>query len=130
MVRYIDRSKGGGEWAELFPMIRHANRTTGFFKLRGVNMNHADFEDTMFSQPNVNDFQAVLVTDEATGREHMRLLIEVKRGTDSADVSGAVAALIKRTFEVSPDVEVLSLGTLAAEFERSIKAPRFVDKRV
>ena len=35
-------------------MIRHANRTTGFFKLRGVNMNHADFEDTMFSEPQVN----------------------------------------------------------------------------
>jgi hypothetical protein len=25
---------------------------------------------------------------------------------------------------------VLPLGTLAAEFERSIKAPRFVDKRI
>jgi hypothetical protein len=25
---------------------------------------------------------------------------------------------------------VLPLGTLAAEFERSIKAPRFVDRRV
>jgi phenylacetate-coenzyme A ligase PaaK-like adenylate-forming protein len=27
MVRYIDRSQGTGQWAELFPMIRHANRT-------------------------------------------------------------------------------------------------------
>jgi phenylacetate-CoA ligase len=111
-------------------MIRHANRTTGFFKLRGVNMNHADFEDTMFSQPQVNDFQAVMVTEDATGREALRLLIEVKRGADSGEVSRAVETLIKRVFEVTPDVEVLPLGTLAAEFERSIKAPRFVDKRV
>ena len=130
MVRTIDRSQGTGQWAELFPMIRHANRTTGFFKLRGVNMNHADFEDTMFSEPQVNDFQAVLVTEDATGREAMRLLIEVKRGSDDAAVRDLVGALIKRTFEVTPDVEVLPLGTLAAEFERSIKAPRFVDKRV
>ena len=41
-----------------------------------------------------------------------------------------VGALIKRTFEVTAEVEVLPLGTLAAEFERSIKAPRFVDKRI
>ena len=131
VVRYIDKTdKGRGIWAELFPMIRHANRTTGFFKLRGVNMNHADFEDTMFSEPQVNDFQAVLITEEKTGREGLRLLIEVKRGSDNATVSELVGALIKRTFEVTPDVEVLPLGTLAAEFERSIKAPRFVDKRI
>ena len=125
VVRYIDKTdKGRGIWAELFPMIRHANRTTGFFKLRGVNMNHADFEDTMFSEPQVNDFQAVLVTEEKTGREGLRLLIEVKRGSDNATVRDLVGALIKRTFEVTPDVEVLPLGTLAAEFERSIKAPQ------
>lgn len=130
IVRYIDRTSNTGAWADLFPMIRHANRTTGFFKLRGVNMNHADFEDTMFREPQVNDFQAVLVTDETTGREGMRLLIEIKRGSDDATVSRRIATLVKRTFEVSPEVEILPLGTLAAEFERSIKAPRFVDKRV
>jgi phenylacetate-CoA ligase len=130
MVRYIERSKGLGIWAELFPMIRHANRTTGFFKLRGVNMNHADFEDTMFKEPQVNDFQVVLLTEEGTGREAMRLLIEVKRGANEGEISGAVEALIKRTFEVTPEVEVMPIGTLAAEFEGSIKAPRFVDKRL
>lgn len=130
IVRYIDRSSNTGEWADLFPMIRHANRTTGFFKLRGVNMNHADFEDTMFREPQVNDFQAVLVTDETTGREGMRLLIEIKRGSDDVTVAQRIATLIKLTFEVSPEVEILQLGTLAAEFERSIKAPRFIDKRI
>lgn len=130
IVRYIDRSSNTEEWADLFPMIRHANRTTGFFKLRGVNMNHADFEDTMFREPQVNDFQAVLVTDETTGREGMRLLIEIKRGSDDVTVAQRIATLIKLTFEVSPEVEILQLGTLAAEFERSIKAPRFIDKRI
>jgi len=129
MVRFIEHSHGSGRWVELFPMIRHANRTTGFFKLRGVNMNHADFEDLMFKQPQVNDFQVVLMTEDGTGRETMRLLIEVKRGADVKEVPVEVAGMIKHTFEVSPLVEVLPLGTLAAEFERSIKAPRFVDKR-
>jgi hypothetical protein len=36
---------------------------------------------------------------------------------------------IKRTFEITPLVQVLKRGTLAAEFERSLKAPRFVDQR-
>ncbi|CAN0493329.1 unnamed protein product, partial [Discosporangium mesarthrocarpum] len=33
------------------------------------------------------------------------------------------------TFEVTPGVSVLELGTLAKEFESSVKAPRFADKR-
>ena len=53
-------------------MIRHANRTTGFFKVRGVNVNHAEFEDFMFRNADVLDFQAVLETEEATGREGLR----------------------------------------------------------
>jgi hypothetical protein len=36
---------------------------------------------------------------------------------------------VKRTFEFSPQVELLQRGTLATEFERSLKAPRFVDRR-
>ena len=38
--------------------------------------------------------------------------------------------MVKRVFEVSALVEVLPLGTLAREFEKSVKAPRFVDQRV
>ena len=49
-------------------------------------------------------------------------------------VPAFVAALLKPCLAaaamVVPLVEVLPLGTLAAEFERSIKAPRFVDRRV
>jgi phenylacetate-CoA ligase len=129
IVRLIEQSSGSGVWADLFPVIKHANRTTGFFKIRGVNVNHAEFEDMMFQQSLVNDFQALLVTDEKTGLEGIRVLIEVKRGHDGEDVCSNVSAVIKKTFEINPNVEVISLGTLAAEFERSVKAPRFVDRR-
>ena len=130
IVRVIERSAGTGPWAELFPMIKHANRTTGFFKIRGVNVNHAELEDLMFRQGAVNDFQAVLQTEGGTGREQIKLLIEIKRGTDDSTICAEVAKCVKTTFEVVPLVEILPLGTLAAEFERSVKAPRFVDQRV
>jgi phenylacetate-CoA ligase len=129
IVSFVDRSAGDGLWADLFPMIRHANRTTGFFKIRGVNINHAEFEDLMFREDAVNDFQALLQTDGATGREDIKVLIEVRRGCDEAKVCADAANAVKRTFEVMPKIEVLPLGTLAAEFERSVKAPRFVDQR-
>jgi phenylacetate-CoA ligase len=129
-VRLIERSAGTGPYAELFPIIKHANRTTGFFKIRGVNINHAEFEDLMFRNGAINDFQAVLQTDEATGREELKLLIEVKRGSDTAGICAEVVQAVKHSFEVTPRLEALALGTLAAEFEKSLKAPRFVDQRV
>ena len=78
----------------------------------------------------IDDVRRTKVRLEEYIRQRGKELIEVKRGSDNATVSELVGALIKRTFEVTPDVEVLPLGTLAAEFERSIKAPRFVDKRI
>ena len=128
VVTYFDAGASRGAYADVFPMIRHAQRTTGFFKIRGVNVNHAEFEDFMFSNQLVNDFQAVLVTD-ADALETLSVLIEVKRGSDESAVISKVSADVKATFEVSPRIEVLELGTLAKQFESSIKAPRFVDRR-
>jgi phenylacetate-CoA ligase len=128
LVTYIEAGESGGPYADVFPMIRHANRTTGFFKIRGVNINHSEFEDFMFQNSAVNDFQAVLKT-AANALETLEVRIEVKRGADATGAAGAVAAAVKKTFEVSPEVKVLTLGTLAKNFESSIKAPRFVDER-
>jgi phenylacetate-CoA ligase len=130
VIQMFSQSAGSGPWADLFPIIKHAHRTTGFFKIRGVNVNHSEFEDLMFKQKLVNDFQAVLLTDPATGREDIKILIEISRDLDHSEICTIVAGHVKKTFEVMPLVEVLPLGTLAAEFERSIKAPRFVDRRV
>jgi len=130
LVSYVERSTGSGRHAELFPMIRHANRTTGFFKIRGVNVNHAEFEDEMFRALEVTDFQAVLETDATTGLERLRVRLELGRGIDAAATAAHVAAAIKGRFEVTPVIDMVAAGTLAAEFEKSIKAPRFVDARV
>ena len=128
-VSYVSRSAGAGPYVDLFPMIRHANRTTGFFKVRGVNVNHAEFEDFMFRNPDVLDFQAVLETEPGTGLEGLRVLIEIKGVINAAAVTLKVIGDVKNTFEVTPAVDVLPRGSLATEFERSLKAPRFVDRR-
>ena len=128
IVSHIEHGASPGRYAELFPMIRHAQRTTGFFKVRGVNVNHAELEDFLFQNPLVNDFQGVLVTSK-DALETLELHIEIKRGADAMAVADGVAHDIKRTFEISPELCVLELGTLAKLFESSIKAPRFVDKR-
>jgi phenylacetate-CoA ligase len=128
LVTCVEQGASDGPYAAVFPMIRHANRTTGFFKIRGVNVNHSEFEDFMFANPLVNDFQAVLKTGPSA-LEALEVRIEVKRGSDPFAAARDVAAAVKRTFEVSPEVKVLELGTLAKSFESSIKAPRFVDDR-
>jgi phenylacetate-CoA ligase len=107
--------------------MRHAHRTSGFFKIRGVNMNHAEFEDFMFRIPVVNDFRVELLTVQ--DRELLKLMIEIKRDTEAASAATKVADAVRATFEVRPDVEVLPIGTLAKEFEASVKAPRFLDRR-
>ena len=40
-----------------------------------------------------------------------------------------VAGEVKAKFDVTPEVTLLEIGTLAKEFETSVKAPRFVDRR-
>jgi phenylacetate-CoA ligase len=111
----------------VFPLLKHALRTEGFFKVRGVNINHADLEDFLFARAAITDFRAEAVSTE--GLDALRLLIEVRRGGDPVVVAKGLAEAVKATFELTPEVEVLATGTLAAEFEKTVKAPRFLDKR-
>ncbi len=128
IVRMIERGKSVGQIGELFPMIQHAARTTGFFKIRGVNLNHAELEDFMFRNSEINDFQAVLETGE-DDLESIRLKIEVKRDADEHKVAEKIMSEVKQVFEVSAIMDVQEPGELAKIFETSIKAPRFIDKR-
>jgi phenylacetate-CoA ligase len=112
----------------VFPIIRHAHRTAGFFKIRGVNINHQEYEDFLFDIPEVNDFKAELITAD-DGTDSFSLSLEVRAGVAVDEISAKVVDATKRTFEVTPNVSVLELGTLAKEFESSVKAPRFADKR-
>ncbi len=117
---------GAGPFA-VFPVLRHAQRTTGFFKVRGVNINHGEFEDLMFRLPPINDFKCEALTLDAL--DMLRVCVEIKRDADPAAAVALVEREIKRVFELTPRVQTLELGTLAREFEASVKAPRIVDRR-
>ncbi len=112
----------------VFPTLEHALRTEGFFKIRGVNINHGDLEDFMFAQAAIQDFKGEART-AADGQDHLCLMVELRRGTDAAAASRDLVAAVKRKFEQTCVVEVLAPGTIAQEFERAVKAPRFADKR-
>ncbi len=126
IVVLTEADDGTGPFA-VFPRIRHAHRTTGFFKVRGNNINHSEFEDFVFRDALINDFKC-----EALGTldlDTLRVSIEVRRGADGDAVATALGRKVRTTFGLTPEVVALPPGTLAREFEASVKAPRFVDKR-
>ena len=106
----------------LFPVLKHARRTLGFFKVRGVNINHADLEDALFRDPQVVDFRAEVANEG--DNDVLRLFVE-SRSTHETGIVDAV----RKTFQINPQVTLLPRGTIAKEFEAAVKPPRFVDKR-
>ena len=126
LVTLREADDGRGPFS-VFPLVRHAHRTTGFFKVRGVNVGHAEFEDFMFRVPEVSDFKCEAVA--TGGLDVLRVSIEVKRSAAPGAVAASLADAVKRSFEITPEVAVLETGTLAREFEASVKAPRFADRR-
>jgi phenylacetate-CoA ligase len=126
LVAYSEADDGAGPYA-VFPRIKHAHRTTGFFKVRGVNLGHQDLEDFMFRHLEIGDFRAEALNEG--GNDLLRLSIEVRRGCDGPSLCRTLAAEVKERFELAPQVVVLETGTLAKEFEANIKASRFIDRR-
>jgi phenylacetate-CoA ligase len=127
LISITNAGHGEGPWS-IFPVMRHARRTVGFFKVRGVNINHNELEDLMFYNQSVADFKAEVYCADS-GLDRLRLLVEPRRGLAHNEVMQAIDASVQKTFEVAPEIVFLEPGTLGKEFEASIKAPRFVDKR-
>jgi phenylacetate-CoA ligase len=121
LVTLTSTGAGAGPWS-VFPILRHARRTIGFFKVRGVNINHADLEDALLRDPEVVDFRAEVYN--AGGNDVLHLFVEMRTAEASRVVDN-----VRKVFQVTPEVTLLPRGTLAKEFEANIKAPRFVDKR-
>lgn len=126
LVTYREAQGGEGPFS-VFPLVKHAHRTTGFFKVRGINLNHAELEDFMFRNLAVADFKAELVS--ARDLDVLRLSIEVKPDTPPIPVSDDLRAMVRDTFGLTPEIVVLDAGTLAREFEAAVKTPRFADRR-
>ncbi|HUQ24987.1 MAG TPA: AMP-binding protein [Burkholderiales bacterium] len=106
----------------IFPVLKHERRTVGFFKVRGVNINHAELEDLLFRDPDVVDFRAEVYNSGDSDVLHLHV---EKRSGDRE----SIIRLIKNVFQVTPEVTLLPRGQIAKDFEAAVKAPRFVDKR-
>jgi phenylacetate-CoA ligase len=111
----------------VFPLVKHTHRTSGFFKVRGVNLNHSEFEDFVFRNEEVGDFKAELVSENDL--DTLVVSIEVRRGVNPAAASQTMQTAVREKFGVTPRVVVLDAGTLAREFEGAVKMPRFADRR-
>ena len=81
----------------------------------------------MFRSPDVADFKAEAVNEG--GLDLLVLSIEIAQGADGASVLERVGRATKASFEISPKVVLIERGTLWREFERAVKAPRFVNRR-
>jgi phenylacetate-CoA ligase len=117
---------GDGPYA-VFPRVKHAHRTTGFFKIRGINLNHSEFEDFIFRNIEIGDFKAELVSDQDL--DTLLLSVEVRRGVDGSNAADGLKAAVHNQFGLTPRVVVMEVGHLAKEFEASVKMPRFIDRR-
>jgi len=126
LVTYSEADDGAGPFS-VFPRLKHAHRTSGFFKVRGVNLGHQDLEDFMFRHLEVADFRAEALNEG--DNDVLRLSIEVRRGVDGARLCEKLASEVKQKFELSAQLVCLETGTLAREFEANVKAARFVDRR-
>jgi phenylacetate-CoA ligase len=118
----MSRSTSSGNPWDVFPILHHARRTVGFFKVRGVNINHSDLEDALFRETDVVDFRAEVYNEGANDILHLH--VELRGGDEQK-----IYEMMKKTFQVTPKISLLPRGTIAKEFESSVKAPRFVDKR-
>lgn len=122
IVSMTDRP-GSGPYG-VFPLVKHAHRTAGFFKVRGVNIGHGEFEDHMFATRAVADFRCEVTNDQ--GLDQFVVIVEIR---GEAAVLPELERGIKARFEVTPVLRTVPPGTIAREFESAVKAPRFLDKR-
>lgn len=110
-----------------FPRLKLAARTLGFSKVRGINVNHNDMEDRLFSLVAVADFMVSVESTEL--QDQLRIEIEPARGHVAEDAVETVRRDIAAAFELQPVVSLLPRGTVAARLDTEVKQVRFRDRR-
>ena len=125
-VSYYEHGETDGPLS-VYPIMRHGARTSGFFKVRGININHADFEDFMHRRLDITDFKVEV--EETETLDQMRVSIELSEAAASEQSTAALLSDIRKIFELSPEIAILDAGTLEKELLSQVKQQRFVDKR-
>lgn len=81
----------------------------------------------MFRNFEISDFKAELISDRDL--DTLFLSVEVRRGIDVPAAIDRLKAAVRNQFGLTPQVDVVEIGSLAKEFESSVKMPRFTDRR-
>lgn len=106
------------------PRLIHSGRTNAFFKVKGVNINHAEVEDAFFRTPGLKDYLVAVSADD-------RLCLDLECLADAtADVQVHVERLFVEQFGLHADIAFAERGSIAARLEGQIKPQRFVDFRI
>lgn len=109
------------------PILRLAGRTIGFFKIRGVNVNHRELEDLLLANPEVADYR---VTARVEGdRELMEIEIEPALRANPHAVSELVKTQVTHTFGLAPTVTTTAMGLIANDLQTQVKQTRVFDRR-
>lgn len=111
----------------MFPLLRHAQRTQGFFKVRGININHSDFEEFMNEQSVIREFKLLVCNNG--GLDQLKLYLDVDPKHDAKNLSNNLINLIHNKFEAKCEINFLTNGELISEFESVVKPVRFIDER-
>ena len=105
----------------VFPLVKHAHRTSGFFKVRGINLSHAEFEDFIFRNRDIADFKAELTSEKDL--DVLVVSVEVCREVNPAAASESLQIAVRDKFGVTPRIVLVETGALAREFEAAVKFP-------
>jgi phenylacetate-CoA ligase len=109
------------------PVLRLAGRTTGFFKIRGVNINHVELEDLLLSTAEVADYRVTAILDGT--RELLRIEVEPDSRVSAQQAVAVTSAAVERAFGLAPSVMALDTGVIARELQNQVKQTRVFDRR-
>jgi len=60
----------------------------------------------------------------------MLVSVEVRRGVEPAAAAERLKSAVRDQFGLTPQIVTVETGSLAREFEASVKMPRFADRRL
>jgi phenylacetate-CoA ligase len=105
------------------PRLVHSGRTVSFFKVKGVNLNHAEIEDALYDVACVLDFRVRVADGD-------RLIAEVECAEGGEGVARKVVeGLFVDRFGLRAEVAIVARGTIARALETELKPQRLVDER-
>jgi phenylacetate-CoA ligase len=83
IVTLTDGCDCGGPYGHL-PLLHLTGRTSGFFKLRGVSINHNELEETLLALDDVSDYLVTALIED--DQEILRIEVETRTGTLEQDI--------------------------------------------